>query len=122
MTTGDESRRSRAPSIIARSADCSFCGKSQEQVRRLIAGPGAVYICDECIALGREIIKESDVAPHDRKLNVVEPPVLICHDCRQPVDLRDWAGVRHIRVEGEARNEDYWFHKACWGDRLTPNG
>ncbi len=37
---------------------CSFCGKSQDQVRRLIAGPGAVYICDECVDLCREIIDE----------------------------------------------------------------
>lgn len=37
---------------------CSFCGKSQEQVQRLIAGPGGVYICDECIDLCREIIDE----------------------------------------------------------------
>ncbi|MCL5962281.1 MAG: ATP-dependent Clp protease ATP-binding subunit ClpX [Chloroflexi bacterium] len=37
---------------------CSFCGKGQEQVRRLIAGPGAVYICDECVDLCREIIDE----------------------------------------------------------------
>ncbi len=36
---------------------CSFCGKSQEQVRRLVAGPG-VYICDECIALCDDIIRE----------------------------------------------------------------
>ena len=36
---------------------CSFCGKAQDQVRRLIAGPG-VYICDECIELCREIIEE----------------------------------------------------------------
>ncbi|EOC99602.1 ATP-dependent Clp protease ATP-binding subunit ClpX [Caldisalinibacter kiritimatiensis] len=36
---------------------CSFCGKSQEQVRRLIAGPN-VYICDECIQLCQEIIEE----------------------------------------------------------------
>ena len=36
---------------------CSFCGKPQEQVRRLIAGPGA-YICDECIELCQEIIEE----------------------------------------------------------------
>ncbi|SHH84780.1 ATP-dependent Clp protease ATP-binding subunit ClpX [Clostridium grantii] len=36
---------------------CSFCGKSQDQVRRLIAGPG-VYICDECIELCSEIITE----------------------------------------------------------------
>ena len=34
---------------------CSFCGKSQEQVRKLIAGPG-VYICDECIDLCNEIL------------------------------------------------------------------
>ncbi|MEC5179543.1 ATP-dependent Clp protease ATP-binding subunit ClpX [Arthrobacter sp. CG_A4] len=36
---------------------CSFCGKSQKQVRKLIAGPG-VYICDECIELCNEIIEE----------------------------------------------------------------
>ncbi len=37
---------------------CSFCGKGQDQVRRLIAGPGAVYICDECVELCREIVNE----------------------------------------------------------------
>ena len=37
---------------------CSFCSKSQDQVRRLIAGPSAVYICDECVGLCREIIDE----------------------------------------------------------------
>src|SRR5499427_4955004 len=37
---------------------CSFCGKSQDQVQRLIAGPGGVYICDECVDLCREIIEE----------------------------------------------------------------
>jgi ATP-dependent Clp protease ATP-binding subunit ClpX len=36
---------------------CSFCGKTQEQVRKLVAGPG-VYICDECIELCNEIIEE----------------------------------------------------------------
>ncbi|WP_159616887.1 ATP-dependent Clp protease ATP-binding subunit ClpX [Arthrobacter zhaoguopingii] len=51
---------------IGESADllkCSFCGKSQKQVRKLIAGPG-VYICDECIDLCNEIIEEelSEVA------------------------------------------------------------
>ena len=39
---------------------CSFCGKGQEEVRRLIAGPGAVYICDECVSLCREIIEEEE--------------------------------------------------------------
>jgi ATP-dependent Clp protease ATP-binding subunit ClpX len=44
---------------------CSFCGKNQDQVKRLIAGPGAVYICDECVELCREIINEES-APAQR--------------------------------------------------------
>jgi ATP-dependent Clp protease ATP-binding subunit ClpX len=39
---------------------CSFCGKNQEQVRRLIAGPD-VYICDECVILCEEIISQDDI-------------------------------------------------------------
>jgi ATP-dependent Clp protease ATP-binding subunit ClpX len=50
---------------------CSFCGKTQEQVRKLVAGPG-VYICDECIALCNEIIEEelagSEVHPKPRSV------------------------------------------------------
>ncbi len=37
---------------------CSFCGKSPDQVARLIAGPGNVYICDECVGLSRAVIEE----------------------------------------------------------------
>lgn len=37
---------------------CSFCGKSQEQVRKLIAGPNGAYICDECVDICSEIIEE----------------------------------------------------------------
>lgn len=43
---------------------CSFCGKTQDQVRRLVAGPG-VYICDECIALCEDIIREEFAAEAD---------------------------------------------------------
>ena len=43
---------------------CSFCGKTQKQVRKLIAGPG-VYICDECIDLCNEIIEEEFSEPSD---------------------------------------------------------
>jgi len=48
------SSSSKGPKVPYR---CSFCGKSQEQVRKLIAGQG-VYICDECINLCQEIIEE----------------------------------------------------------------
>ncbi|MBL1208322.1 ATP-dependent protease ATP-binding subunit ClpX [Geminocystis sp. GBBB08] len=44
---------------------CSFCGKSQEQVRKLIAGPG-VYICDECVELCNEILEE-ELIPSERQ-------------------------------------------------------
>src|SRR5258706_973044 len=47
---------------------CSFCGKGQEQVRRLIVGPGAVYICDECVELCREIIDEEAAGPAKTKV------------------------------------------------------
>ncbi len=43
-------------------ARCSFCGKHQDQVRRLVAGPG-VFICDQCIALCSEIINEPPPSP-----------------------------------------------------------
>ena len=46
---------------------CSFCGKSQDQVRKLIAGPG-VYICDECIDLCNEILDE-ELMDSKTKLN-----------------------------------------------------
>jgi hypothetical protein len=36
--------------------DCSFCGKSQKQVEKVIAGPGGVYICNECVDLCRDIL------------------------------------------------------------------
>ena len=51
MTTTSSSKGPKVP------YRCSFCGKSQEQVRKLIAGQG-VYICDECINLCQEIIEE----------------------------------------------------------------
>ena len=37
---------------------CSFCGKSQHEIRKLIAGPGVVFICDECVDLCNDIIRE----------------------------------------------------------------
>ena len=45
---------------MARNSDvrCSFCNKTQEQVRKLIAGPSGVYICDECVEICADIIEE----------------------------------------------------------------
>ena len=55
---------------------CSFCGKYQEQVRRIVAGPG-VYICDECIELCREIIEEDFTAESTPDLGHLPKPAEI---------------------------------------------
>ena len=47
--------------------ECSFCGKQQHQVKRLIAGPGKVYICDECVRLCQRIIDEETPAAAETK-------------------------------------------------------
>jgi ATP-dependent Clp protease ATP-binding subunit ClpX len=52
---------------------CSFCGKSQKQVKKLIAGPG-VYICDECIDLCNEIIEEELTESSDVKFDELPKP------------------------------------------------
>jgi ATP-dependent Clp protease ATP-binding subunit ClpX len=52
---------------------CSFCGKSQKQVKKLIAGPG-VYICDECIDLCNEIIEEELAEPSELRFDELPKP------------------------------------------------
>ncbi len=42
--------------------ECSFCGKSREEVEHLIAGPNGVYICNECVALCNTLLTEEDPA------------------------------------------------------------
>ncbi|MBU5466540.1 ATP-dependent protease ATP-binding subunit ClpX [Virgibacillus sp. MSJ-26] len=56
---------------------CSFCGKSQEQVRKLVAGPG-VYICDECIDLCTEIVEEELGTEEETEFKEVPKPKEIC--------------------------------------------
>ena len=55
---------------------CSFCGKPQSQVRRLVAGPG-VYICDECVEMCMDIvadaIKETETATESIKYELPKP-------------------------------------------------
>ena len=58
------------PNNNTRSVKCSFCGKSQENVKKIIAGPG-VYICDECINVCQEII-EDEFYEEDEEIDVVE--------------------------------------------------
>ena len=69
-------RKGRGVARIGESGDllkCSFCGKSQKQVKKLIAGPG-VYICDECIDLCNEIIEEELSEASDVQLGDLPKP------------------------------------------------
>ncbi|MBL4951206.1 ATP-dependent protease ATP-binding subunit ClpX [Neobacillus sp. YIM B02564] len=56
---------------------CSFCGKTQDQVRKLVAGPG-VYICDECIELCTEIVEEELGTEEEVEFKDVPKPREIC--------------------------------------------
>src|ERR1041384_2276106 len=69
---------------------CSFCGKSQKQVKKLIAGPG-VYICDECIDLCNEIIEEELAESPDVKWDELPKPIEICEFLDQYVVGQDKA-------------------------------
>ncbi|MBE3595868.1 MAG: ATP-dependent Clp protease ATP-binding subunit ClpX [Hydrogenibacillus sp.] len=55
---------------------CSFCGKTQDQVKKLVAGPN-VYICDECIELVNEIIEEDNEQTNGEELKDVPKPIEI---------------------------------------------
>ena len=63
---------------------CSFCGKTQEQVRKLIAGPGGAYICDECVDICAEIIEEEELEEEEgttqhsekQEINLLKPEEL----------------------------------------------
>ena len=72
---------------------CSFCGKSQHEVRKLIAGP-SVFICDECIELCNDIIREEGAAAESARTRSQQAP----DAARDPPDPRP---VRHRPGAGE---------------------
>jgi ATP-dependent Clp protease ATP-binding subunit ClpX len=76
---------------------CSFCGKSQEQVRKLIAGPG-VYICDECVELCNEILDEELLDPNGP---LPHPPAKSEPPRKRresvPIDLRQMPKPRELK-------------------------
>ena len=55
---------------------CSFCNKTQDQVKKMIAGPGGVYICDECVDICADIIEEEyedDPETEEMEINLLKP-------------------------------------------------
>jgi hypothetical protein len=86
---------------------CSFCGKPNTEVDKLVAGPG-VKICNECVALAEAIMDEYRDQPHELRLPIWEPmsdEQMLDHIPRMAVvatqvetDLRSW--VRELRRRG----------------------
>ena len=94
---------------------CSFCGKSQKQVKKLIAGPG-VYICDECIDLCNEIIEEelsesSDVAfdelPKPREIFEFLDAYIIGQDtAKKALAVAVYNHYKRVQAGGNERNRE----------------
>ena len=92
---------------------CSFCGKSQRQVRKLIAGPG-VYVCDECIDLCNEIIDEElgedvelklDELPKPKEIyNTLNEYVVGQEESKKILSVAVYNHYKRIQV-GSARND-----------------
>ena len=69
---------------------CSFCGKSQDEVKKIIAGNG-VYICNECVALSQEIIREELAEEVLADLSEVPKPKELLADLNEYVVGQDKA-------------------------------
>ncbi len=98
---------------------CSFCGKEQEQVKKLIAGPG-VYICDECIELCNEIIEEEFNEDVDVELSNIPRPREITEILDQHVIGQDRAKRalavavynHYKRINANTKNDDVELQKS----------
>jgi ATP-dependent Clp protease ATP-binding subunit ClpX len=94
---------------------CSFCGKSQKQVKKLIAGPG-VYICDECIDLCNEIIEEELAEPAELKWDSLPKPreiyefldsyVIGQEKAKKGLSVAVYNHYKRIQSGGERASED----------------
>ncbi|NLY51030.1 MAG: ATP-dependent Clp protease ATP-binding subunit ClpX [Firmicutes bacterium] len=98
---------------------CSFCGKTQDQVRKLVAGPG-VYICDECIELCNEIIEEELSDDLELELKDIPKPKEIAAILDQYVISQDRAKKslavavynHYKRINVGSRVDDVELHKS----------
>jgi ATP-dependent Clp protease ATP-binding subunit ClpX len=100
---------------------CSFCGKSQKQVKKLIAGPG-VYICDECIDLCNEIIEEElsessdlqwDDLPKPREIYEFLDGYVIGQDsAKKALSVAVYNHYKRIQADGRGREEQVELAKS----------
>ena len=102
---------------------CSFCGKSQKQVKKLIAGPG-VYICDECIDLCNEIIEEELSEGSEVSLDELPKPkeifeFLNSYVIGQEQAKKSLAGGTHLHQPARPRAPDRPEVDGAWHASVT---
>jgi len=100
---------------------CSFCGKSQKQVRKLIAGPG-VYICDECVDLCNEIIEEElkedkevefKDLPRPREIySVLNDYVIGQERAKKILSVAVYNHYKRVKYESKLRNNEVEIQKS----------
>ncbi|KAA0272203.1 MAG: ATP-dependent Clp protease ATP-binding subunit ClpX [Acidobacteria bacterium] len=100
---------------------CSFCGKSQRQVKKLIAGPG-VYICDECIDLCNEIIDEEltaapsfelDALPKPREINEILNEYVVGQDAaKRALAVAVYNHYKRVQMAAEEGGEQTELQKS----------
>ena len=73
-----------AGKMIGNDIRCSFCNKTQNQVRKLIAGPAGVYICDDCIDICADILEEELQDEEDEEVESVRPDINLL----KPVEVK----------------------------------
>src|SRR5881396_2321549 len=79
---------------------CSFCGKSQHEVRKLIAGP-TVFICDECVELCMDIIREENKSSLVKSRDGIPTPKEICKVLDVPFTMADATTLTEAGYVGE---------------------
>ena len=101
---------------------CSFCGKSQNEVRKLIAGP-SVFICDECVDLCNDIIREevqeaaseasSDKLPIPREINdILDQYVIGQQRAKRVLSVAVYNHYKRLRYAPDARGDDVELSKS----------
>ncbi len=95
---------------------CSFCGKGQAQVVRLIAGPGAVYICNECVDLCREIINEEPEKSDEVQINARLRHERLLTDVLLEVTPKEIMRDPRFIANALNRQKSWWFDVGPNGD------
>ena len=110
------------PKDNSKQVKCSFCGKTEDQVTRLVAGPAGVYICDKCIEICADIVfdEETEVVEQNTELSYLPKPIDILNSLSEYVIGQDEAKKslavavynHYKRINSARENDDVEIQKS----------